>query len=183
MGRQVFVARARGQGADARVRLVGARVLQRTSERVLRQAPAQAQDVGKQRRLPCGRGAEPRLCPDLVSFAVVQPRLRFVQQRACTLACAGTSVRKRAPVQKLRIARMRSDPLAECVAGIPRRTALEVTADLVDARAQDPCASVIRVRKRLTLISRRIAGGSESISRAACASGEAFTAGAASADA
>ena len=134
----------------------------------------------------CGRRRRfvgPRPCQDLSLFALVQPRLRFVEQRACTLACAGAGVRKRAPVEKLRIARMGSDPLAECVAGIPRCAALEVAADLVDARAQDPCASVIRARKRLTLISRRIAGGNRSMSAAACFSSATFPGEPASADA
>ncbi len=183
IGRQVLVARARGQGADAQVRLVGARALQRTSERVLRQPPAQAQDVGEQRRRLRERGGSGRAGARTRPPGLVQPRLRFVQQRACPLACAGTGVRKRAPVEELRIAGMGRDLLAERITGIPRRAALEVAADLVDARAQDPCASVIRARKRLTLISRRIAGGNRSMSAAACVSSAAFPGEPASADA
>ena len=181
--RQILVAGARGQGADAPVRLAAVRTLQRTGEGVLRQPPAQAQDVGEQRRLLGGRFAEPRPCRGPSPFTLVQPRLRFVQQRACAPAGAGTGVRKRAPVEKLRVAGTGNDPLAEHIAGIPRRAALEVAADLVDARAQDPCASVICARKRLTLISPRIAGGNRSMSAAACFSSAAFPGEPASADA
>ena len=109
--------------------------------------------------------------------------LRLVEQRVRDLRRTGARVGKRAPVEQFAIVRALADRSAKRIAGIPGRAAIEMRADLADARDQDPCASAIDARTRRTLISPRIAGGNASMSAAACLSSAAFRAEPASADA
>ena len=100
-------------------------------------------------------------------------------------AAAGARARMRqgAPVEQFRVSRMIRGGLAKRIAGIPGRPAIEIRADLGDARDQDPCASAIHARTRRTPISPRIVGGNPSMSAAACLSSAAFRGDPASADA
>lgn len=116
---------------------------------VLEQAAAQTVDVGKQ-RFGMRRG------------------LRPVEQRVRIAGGAGARMRERADVEQAGVVRPLADRLAKGVARIPRRTAVEVRADVVDRRGQDARASAISERNRRTLISLRTCCGCASTSASAC---------------
>ena len=80
-------------------------------EGILPQPAAQAQDVGQ------APGRQRRR------------RLRPVEQRMRRFRGTGARMGERAPVEELGVARVLCDRLAERIAGIPRRAALQVLAD------------------------------------------------------
>jgi hypothetical protein len=89
----------------------------------------------------CGmlRGAGKRIFPEPAAQAQdvrhaggrLRRPLRFIEERMRAAAGARTRVRQRAPIQQLRVARMRRDRIAKSIAGFPRRAQLEVPADAV----------------------------------------------------
>ena len=74
--------------------------------------------------------------------------------------------------QELRVVRLRERRLAERVARIPWRAAVEMRANRLDARDQDPCASAIHARSRRVLTRSRIGCGKRSMIAAASANSE-----------
>ena len=96
---------------------------------------------------------------------------------------AGARMGERAVVEQLAVVRPLGDGIAKGVARIPRRAAVEMSADVVDRRDQDALASAIWERNRRTLIRLRICAGSTSRSDPACLSSADFCGDPASADA
>ena len=132
-------------------------------ERILEQTSAQAVNVRD----------------DRVARAVP---LRPVEQCVRNLRGTRARMRERAEVKQLRVVRTYGDCRVKRIAGVPRRTAIEMRADVVDERRQDACASAICSRMRRTLIRLRICEGSASIRDAACLSSADFCEDPASAD-
>jgi len=133
-------------------------------EGILQKPPAQAQDVGEKRiraRRPLG---------------LVEERMRNARR-------AGARMSKRAVIEQLAVVARFRDSLAERVARIPRRTAVEMRADVVDRRGQDARASAIWERSRRTLIRLRTACGRPSTRATASFSSAAACGEAAIADA
>ena len=105
----------------------------------------------------------------------VQDDLRS-SRGACACECQST------PVVKLSVGRCAGNGILKCVASVPRRAAVEVRANRLDARNQDPCASAIDARNLRVLISVRNGAGNASSTAAACRSSALLSDDCASAD-